>query len=336
MSKRPSTWAGLLLVLACSTSCGAAQAQAAHGNGVIAYSVKTGIYTVRAGGSTPHLVIPWQPSTCGHDCVVWKVPRNPHYSPNGRYITYDLETYVVRHGEGGEADPNTRTVYIANADGSHIRRLGLGHHPEFTPNGTEVIYVEDPNAYGPLPLLEEPYKYYDEWAPLKAVNVLTGAARSLPLAGDAEYSADGDMLLGTRQVREDGGIRWTTTLENADGTNLRNLTLHMFYAESSRFMANGSISYDCPATDRQQPDICVFDPATGHRIRLFHVHEFWALQATNSTANGEIAVSGLQGLYVTDRTGNHARWIVHNGHGPSYISSDVPITPVWVPQPSGA
>ena len=154
-----------------------------HGDGLIAYSVKTGIYAVGADGTGPRLLVPWHPSTCGKDCVVWKVPRNPRYSPDGQQLTYDVETYVVHNGVGGGAEPNTRIVYLADANGQHRRRLGLGHSPEFSSDGREVVYMLNPNAYPPPPLLEEPPEFGEDDAPMEAVNLQTAAVTDYPPLG---------------------------------------------------------------------------------------------------------------------------------------------------------
>jgi hypothetical protein len=298
---------------------------------VIAYSVKTGIYAIHADGTGMRLLVPWRPSTCGHSCVVWKVPRNPRYSPDGRHLTYDMETYVVRHGVGGGAQPNTREVYVAEANGQHRRALGPGHHPEFSSDGKEVIYLLNPNAYAPLPLLEEPPKYGDDYGPMEAVSLNTGVRRSLTVPGASEFSADGQEMLSYRQVRSHGAITWADTLENINGSELHDYLLRTFYGELPRFTATGELSYDCPSVGNKQPDICLFDPKTERSHRLVHIREFWALEATSCPGRARFAISGLQGMYVTDAHGGHARRIILNGNGPNYVQSDVPTSPVWQP-----
>lgn len=307
-------------------------ADSLHRTGVIAYSVKTGIYAIHADGTGLRLLVPWHPSSCGRSCVVWKVPRNPRYSPDGRQLTYDVETYVVRHGVGGGAEPDTRTVYVADTNGQHRRRLGLGHHPEFSTDGKEVIYLLNPNAYPTLPLLEEPPKYGDDYGPMEAVDINTGARRTLSVPGASEFSVDGQKMLAVRQVRANGAITWADTLESIDGSEMHDFFLREFYDELPRFTANGELSYDCPSVGNRQPDMCLFSPVTGQHRRLLHIHEFWALEAASSPS-GSFAVAGLQGLYVTDAKGHHPRRIVANGSGPNYVQSDVPTSPVWQPAP---
>ncbi len=310
-----------------------ADASVANREGVIAYSVKTGIYSIHADGTDPRLLVPWQPSSCGHSCVVWKVPRNPRYSPDGRQLTYDLETYVVRHGVGGEAQLNTREVYVADADGQRRRPLGAGHHPEFSPDGKEVIFLLDPNAYPPIPLLEEPPMYGADFGPMEAVDIDSGARRRLAVPGASEISADGKRMLAYRQVRAPKGIAWAQTLENVDGAEPHDYFLPTFYAELPRFTATGELSYDCPSVGDEQPDICLFDPSTERSRRLLHVAEFWALEAASSPDGRRFAIAGLQGMYVTDADGRHAHRIIRNGAGPNYVQSDVPTSPTWRPSP---
>jgi hypothetical protein len=310
-----------------------ALADSPHVDGVIAYSVKTGIYAVRADGTGLRLLVPWQPSTCGKGCVVWKVPRNPRYSPDGQQLTYDLETYVVHNGMGSGAQPDTRTVYVADANGQHRRRLGLGHNPEFSADGKEVIYLLNPNAYPRPPLLEEPPEFGEDDAPMEAVNIETAARRRLPVPGAPEFSSDGKKMLIYRQVRYKGAITWGSMVENVDGSEPQVFVLPTFYNEHPRFTANGEVSYDCPSADGQQPDMCLFNPVTGQHRLLLHIHEFWALEAASSPNGRRFAISGLQGLYVTDADGRHPRRIIANGSGPDYVQSDVPTSPVWQPTP---
>lgn len=309
-----------------------APADSPHGDGVIAYSVKTGIYAVRADGTGLRLLVPWQPSTCGKGCVVWKVPRNPRYSPDGRQLTYDMETYVVHNGRGSGAQPDTRTVYVADANGQRRRRLGLGHNPEFSPDGREVIYLLNPNAYPSPPLNEEPPEPLGpDYGPMEAVNVETGTRHRVAVPGAPEFSPDGQKMLMYRRVRLSEGVTWAETVENIDGSNPQNFTLPLFYGEHPRFTASGELSYDCPSANGRQPDMCLFNPVTGRHRRLLHIHEFWALEAASSPNGRSFAISGLQGLYVTNAEGHHPRRIVANGSGPNYVQSDVPTSPVWQP-----
>lgn len=299
--------------------------------GVIAYSVKTGIYAIHADGSGLQLLIPWQPLTCGKGCVIWKVPRNPRYSPDGRQLTYNMETYVVHNGVGDGAQPDTRTVYVADANGRHRRRLGLGHDPEFSSDGTEVIYLVNPNAYPTTSILEEPPEFGEDDGPMEAVNIKTEARHRFAVPGAPEFSSDGKKMLIYRQVRFKGAITWGSMVENVDGSEPQVFVLPTFYNEHPRFTANSELSYDCPSADGRQPDMCLFNPVTGRHLRLLHIHEFWALEAASSPNGRRFAISGLQGLYVTDADGSHPRRIVANGSGPNYVQSDVPTSPVWRP-----
>jgi hypothetical protein len=328
--KRTLTVATLVCVTALLGLATPSSAASGRG-GLIAYSVKTGIYAIHADGTGLRLLVPWQPSSCGSGCVIWKVPRNPRFSPDGRHLSYDLETYVVRHGQGGGAQPNTREVYIADANGRHRRPVGPGHHPEFSRDGTEIVYLLNPDAYAPLPPLEEPPKYGDDYGPLAAIKIGTLTRRTLSVPGASEFSPNGQKMLSYRQVRLHGAITWVDTLENIDGSELHDYQLPTFYGEPPRFASAGELSYDCASINRAQPDICLFNPATEHSRRLLHIREFWALEATSSPDGRQIAISGLQGLYVTDARGRHPKQIVHNGTGANYVNSDVPTSPAWQP-----
>jgi hypothetical protein len=320
----------VLMTSAAVVAAPMATASASPRAGLIAYSVKTGIYEIHADGTGLHLLVPWQPSTCGRGCVIWKVPRNPRYSPDGRYLTYDLETNVVHNGVG-QLEEDTRTVYIADANGQHRRRLGLGHDPEFSADGKEVIYLLNPNAYPRPPLLEEPPEFGEDDAPMEAVNIETAARHRLPVPGAPEFSSDGKKMLIYRQVRFKGAITWGSMVENVDGSEPQVFILPLFYQEHPRFTATGELSYDCPSVGDKQPDMCLFNPATERHRRLLHIHEFWALEAASSPGGQLYAVAGLQGMYVTTAQGGHAHEIVKNGSGPDYVQSDVPTSPVWQP-----
>lgn len=309
-----------------------ASAASRHG-GVIAYSVKTGIYAINADGTGSRLLVPWQPSSCGRGCVVWKVPRNPRFSPDGTKLAYDLETNVVHKGVGA-VQTNTLTVYVADSNGRHRRRIGFGHNPEFSPDGEEVIFLRNTNEYPAQPFseIEAPEPLGEDYGPMVAVNLATGAKRRLPVPGAAEFSSTGKML-SFRQVKLTDGFHWGITIENQDGSESHFYTLRLFYAEDPRFTLGTEVSYDCPSLNQMQPDICLFNPATGGHSRLFHTRELWAIEAASSPDGREMAISGLQGLYVTDFRGHHARRILQNGSGPNYVQSDVPTSPVWQPTP---
>ncbi len=201
-----ATVAAVLMVSIVALVAPRANADLPRGGDVIAYSVKTGIYSVRPNGTGLRLLVPWQPSSCGKGCVVWKVPRNPRYSPNGQQLIYDMETYVVHNGVGSGAEPDTRTVYLADANGQHRRRLGLGHNPEFSSDGREVVYMLNPNAYPRPPLLEEPPEFGEDDAPMEAVNLQTAAHHRLPVPGASEFSPGGKKMLIYSQVRVKGAI----------------------------------------------------------------------------------------------------------------------------------
>ncbi len=92
-------------------------------------------------------------------------------------------------------------------------------------------------------------------------------------------------------------------MENIDGTEPKIFFLPLFYQEHPRFTSDGEVSYDCPSSNHRQPDMCLFNPSAGSHHRL-HIHEFWALEAASSPNGQRFAISGLQGLYVTDGQGH--------------------------------
>ncbi len=326
--------AWLLLVAASASAAGftsGATMSARFQAGEIAYSVKTGIYEIRANGTDLHELIPWRTATCGAGCVVWDVPRHPHFSPNGKLLTYDMETNIV-HGDEGDMEENTRAVYVADANGRDRRRLGLGYNPNFTSSGN-IVYSLNPNMWSQKLLLEEPPEPFEEdFTPLEEVNVSTGVSQKLPVPGSAEYSSNGSLMVFTHQIKESTGFHTLTTVETTSGTEPRSTFLPRFYDEPVHFTISGEVSYECPAPGDQHPDICLYSPTTGkHRVLRSGSSSYWPLEAANSPHGQLYAVACLQGLFVTNAQGQEAHEIVKNGTGPEYVQSDVPTSPVWQP-----
>ena len=312
---------------------GAALAKPRIDDGVIAYSVKTGIYAVHPGGGPSRVLVPWHTRNCGSQCVIWSVPRHPRFSPNGKLLTYEIEPNKVRRGVGA-VQANARTVWVAHADGSHRRRLGAGHDPTFSPDGKEVIYMTNPDTWPKTPIDVEPTDpFNDGYGPMRAVTLSTSTTRAVPAPGATEFSRDGRHMVFVHEVKNADGYHSVLTISNLDGTQPQSIPAPAhFYAEPVRFVTGGRISYNCPGPRRNQPDICLLDPSTRHIRRLVHTEDFWELFAVSSPTGTRFAVSGLHGLYVTDRHGHHAHTLVRNGSGPDYVQSDVPYDPDWQPR----
>ena len=154
---------------------------AATRDGLIAYSIKTGIHVIRPDGTGLRVLIPWRTRSCGRGCTTWLGPRHPRWSPDGRRITYHVEKYTVR--KHAVEDSSARTVYVANANGSHRERLGRGHDPDWSPNGSEVVYLRNDATYPDPDWPGHRLGYPDDYGPMRAVNPRTGDARNWPTLG---------------------------------------------------------------------------------------------------------------------------------------------------------
>jgi Tol biopolymer transport system component len=308
-----------------------AQAAAKH-DGLIAYSVKTGIYAVSRTNGRPRLLVPWRARSCGKRCVVWNVPRDPRFSPDGRRLTYFMEPNRVRHGVG-RVIVNERTVWVADADGSHRRRVDRGHNPAFSPDGRAVIYMTNPDAWPKHPIdVELPDPFSDEYGPMRETNLVTGKTRGLPAPGATNFTRDGRHMIFVHHEESEDANRQIITIEGLDGSQPHSLPApRRFYSDPIRVVAGDRVSYDCVGPRGNQPDICLLDLQTGHVRRLVHTEKFWELFAVSSPSGRYFAIAGLHGLYVTDRNGRHARRLVSNGSGPNYVQSAVPYDPDWQP-----
>jgi Tol biopolymer transport system component len=308
-------------------------------DGLIAYSIKTGIHVIRADGTGMRVLIPWRTPSCGRGCMTWLVPRHPRWSPDGRQITYHVEKYTVRRNS--VEDPSARTVYVADANGSHRRRLGRGHNPDWSPDGSEVVYLRNDATYPDSDWPGHKLGYPDDYGPMRAVNPRTMSARAWPTLGSPAFSPDGQRTVyrtphpsvpGAPAGGSDDPSQRGLTVAGADGTGPRSFTARTFYGIPVRWTADGRVSYNCYGRGTQ-PDICLLDPATGRREHLTRTRAFWDLYADSSPSGRYYVVGGLHGLYTTTRTGRVRRVLVRNGSGPSYVPSNVPTEPDWQPRP---
>jgi Tol biopolymer transport system component len=74
----------------------------------------------------------------------WAGDQEPDWSPDGRRIAFSRATVPLRGPE------YRRTIVVANADGSGLRRLtrrGDCASPRWSPDGTRIAFVRDGNLW---------------------------------------------------------------------------------------------------------------------------------------------------------------------------------------------
>ena len=309
-----------LLVTADPAAARTTQGEKKVGDGLIAYSVKTGIHVVRRNGKGHRRLIPWHTKRCGRSCEVWLVPRHPRWSPDGRSLTYHVERFVVRRGMASE-DPRRSRVMVARANGRKRRFLAKGHDPTWSPDGREVIFAVNP---GDRSLPDDPdlpgVKVYEpEEVPMRAIDVRTGARRMLPVPGWPEFSPD-----GTRMV-----FRHATVM-GIDGSNPREFRMRGIYATPARWNRDGLISWHC-RTGTFAADICVLDPDTGKRRRVRRTKRFLEQEMASSPTGRWYAVAALHGLYVVRANGKRFKLLLSNNPGGVPVPSNTPTSPDWQP-----
>ena len=119
-------------------------------------------------------------------------------SPSGTQIAF---SYAEPDEQGGELC----AIYVADADGSSVRRIDYGKAPMWSPDGTAVAY--DQGFAGGT-------RY------VAVVEMPSGAIRVLSLGRGAHWSPDGRQLVFTR-----GSARTTAVFAvSRDGSGLRQLT----------------------------------------------------------------------------------------------------------------
>ena len=91
----------------------------------IAFATRNGIWTMRADG--------------GKRKRVTNDPRDgsPAWSPDGRSIAFE---------RAGDVSALDNEIFVARADGTHLRRVTVGSNPDWSPDGNTLIFSRNSNA----------------------------------------------------------------------------------------------------------------------------------------------------------------------------------------------
>jgi len=150
------------------------------------------LFTESKGGTNAlwHLLLPGG-RTAPFGAVSSQTPPSASFSPNGKWVAYNIMMQGGQHAVFVQPFPATGAVYQLSSDGD-------GHHPIWSRDGTELFYIPAPGR-------------------LSAVKVTTGASftfstpSALPAVGlmgpgtfarNVDIRADGSGFIG-RQIAED-------------------------------------------------------------------------------------------------------------------------------------
>lgn len=149
----------LLAAFMTSFAVGAAPAApAARASGMLAFTASasasgnTGIYLAAVDGTSVFALT----AENGFSSPAW--------SPDGKRIAFD--------GYAGGGPGRSHGIWVAQADGSHLRRLArAGRQPAWSPDGQKIVYAaEDESALftvnakgGPAQRFPMPYRDYDKY-----------------------------------------------------------------------------------------------------------------------------------------------------------------------------
>jgi len=200
-----------------SRSTRSAPSPVASAKGWLAYQSFTprgefedGIFLVRTDGSDDHQIVADLPGRQLH----------PDFSRDGKRLTFDLAA--------SEESPSQ--VYVANADGTHARRLPpcqlpkcAGHwEPSWSPDGSHLAVSTDIDLRPGQP----PARFG-----IAIIDLAKGTERSVVdntfEAGQdhfARWSPDGRRLVFWRGRERPGGVQTAVFVVKVDGTGLRQLT----------------------------------------------------------------------------------------------------------------
>jgi TolB protein len=174
-----------------------------------------GIYVMSANGSNIKQIT--------SDSGDW----NPTWSPDGKQIAFQKDTYEQK--PDGDWEKKNWAIYVVNADGSNLRRLGeviqvrknvwggtmAGGNPNWSPDGGQIAYLDYPIGNGDKPAV--------------CVMDVSGENRKIVYGWGGicgiDWSPDGNKIVFTSG--KDSRQNWKGNniyVINSDGTNLRRLT----------------------------------------------------------------------------------------------------------------
>ena len=148
--------------------------------------------------------------------------RNPAWSPDGKHIAYaqaDRRKAILAFG--ARFAPTTElTLYIATPNGTSIEKLTKGFYPDWSPDGSELVFVVTGLKHTPLGLFD-----------LQTHTQKVLHPKELPWTTSPVWSPQGDKIafakLNAARFNERGGLAFQKAalyIVNRDGTGLQQVT----------------------------------------------------------------------------------------------------------------
>jgi Tol biopolymer transport system component len=111
-------------------------------------------------------------------------------------------------------------IYVVNADGTGLRRLADGWAPEWSPDGSTIVYATDASPDC------SPYSVHACDAAIRVIRPDGTGSRGLPVTGDEpHWSPDGTRIVLTRfRPGQTNGVDSDLWIVGADGTGGSQLT----------------------------------------------------------------------------------------------------------------
>ena len=227
--------------------------------------------------------------------------RYPVWSPDGKQV-------VFTSNRSGATLAGTYNLYIANADGTHVRQLTaqpppvVFYFPSWTADGRHIWFslADDVKGKAVIGYVTPDGKEYKE--------VANGR--------DGAISPDGQTVAFTKQV----GKGYCLFAMDADGKNVRQLTQH-----------EDEIGAVAPTWSFDGKQI-LYSDQVGDALELF-IYELATKQSRQLTTLGKISSSGAwspDGKWVTFRVTGDAYWRNATARDKAYQDKQPDKRPVWM------